>query len=116
MGEVRMKARSRIDARNIVIGVLIGGLVGAATMLLLAPKSGRQTRFDIQQKSIQLRDRTTDIGKKALAQARLDARGITAGVREKAGQLKQIGQDQLVRQMDRLSAVIDPGNQAAKIA
>lgn len=36
-------------------GFLIGGLVGAATALLLAPQSGEETRSQIQEKSIELK-------------------------------------------------------------
>jgi gas vesicle protein len=93
-------------ARNVFIGVLIGGLAGAAAMLLLAPQSGKKTRAEIQLKSVQWLDRTTDFGKNALAQARHDTQEITAGVREKAGQLKQSGQDRLVKQLDRVSAAV----------
>jgi len=67
--------------KNVFIGVLIGGLAGAATMLLLAPQSGKQTRDKIQLKSIQWRDRTTGLVKSALAQVRSDTREVTAGVR-----------------------------------
>ena len=94
-------------ARNVVIGVLIGGLAGAAAMLLFVPQSGKQTRAKIQQEGILLFDRTTGFGKKALAQVRSDTREIATGVREKAGQLKQLGQDKLVKQLDRVSAAVE---------
>jgi len=94
------------NARNVAIGVLVGGLAGAAAMLLLAPQSGKKTRAQIQLRSIQWLDQTSDFGKKALAQARYDTHEIAIGVREKAGQLKQLGQDRLVRQLDRVSAAV----------
>jgi len=46
------------DMKNALVGLLIGGLVGAGAMLLFAPRSGRQTRALIYQGRIQLRDRT----------------------------------------------------------
>ncbi len=104
------------NATNVLIGLLIGGLVGAGAMLLLAPQSGKRTRAQIQLKGIQLRDRTTATVKNALAQARFDTNEITAGVREKAGDLKQLGQDKLVEQMDRVSAALDAGKKAVKEA
>jgi gas vesicle protein len=94
------------NAKNVLIGLLIGSLAGAAVMLLFAPQSGKRTRAQIRLKSIQWLDRTTDIGKNALAQVRYDTREITAGVREKAGQLKQLGQEKLVKQLDRVSAAV----------
>ena len=39
------------DPLRILFGVLIGGLVGAVTMLLLAPQSGKDTRMQIQKKA-----------------------------------------------------------------
>jgi gas vesicle protein len=45
------------EAASFVTGFLIGGLVGAATALLLAPQSGEDTRTQIREKSIQLKER-----------------------------------------------------------
>jgi gas vesicle protein len=46
------------NTKNVLISLLIGSLTGAAIMLLFAPQSVRQTRAQIYQRSIQLRDRT----------------------------------------------------------
>jgi gas vesicle protein len=42
---------------SFLAGILIGGLVGAAAALLLAPQSGEETRTQIREKSIEIRDR-----------------------------------------------------------
>jgi len=104
------------NTKNVLIGVLIGGLAGAVAMLLLAPQSGKRTRAQINQKSIQLRDRTTKNVKKAVAQVRSETNRITAEVQEKAGELKQLGQDKLVKQLDRVSAALDAGKTAVEAA
>jgi gas vesicle protein len=44
--------------RSALQTALIGGLTGAAVMLLFAPQSGIQTLAQIYQRSIQLRDLT----------------------------------------------------------
>lgn len=104
------------NTKNIFISLLIGGAIGALAMLLYAPQSGKRTRTQIQQKSILLRNRTTKDIKKAVAQVRSKTSHITAEVREKAGELKQLGQDKLVEQLDRVSAALDAGKTAVEAA
>jgi len=41
-------------------GTLLGGIAGAVTALLLAPKSGRELRQDIADKSYELYDKASD--------------------------------------------------------
>ena len=45
---------------NVLVGMVIGALIGTVAMLLLAPRSGKETRRQIQEKGIELRDRTTE--------------------------------------------------------
>ena len=53
------------QAFNFIIGVFIGGLVGATIAILLTPVSGENLRFQLQERSIQLKDEV-----KAVAEAR----------------------------------------------
>jgi gas vesicle protein len=57
------RSEGNINAKDFLIGTLIGGIVGSLTALLLAPKSGKELRGDINNqahllkgKSEQLRD------------------------------------------------------------
>jgi gas vesicle protein len=59
---------ARSNPRNLILGLLIGGLIGATALLFFAPQSGKQTRDQIQRRSVEWRGRTTDVGKRALAQ------------------------------------------------
>jgi gas vesicle protein len=68
-------------------GLLLGGLIGAGTALLFAPQSGQRTRADIQNKTVELRDRTTDTVKDAVSQVKSKARQVTTDVRDKASEL-----------------------------
>ena len=99
---------------NVLIGLLIGSFAGAVAMLLFAPQSGKRTRAQIELKSGQLRNRTTKRIRKAVAQVRSKTNRITVEDREKAGDLKQLGQDMLVEQMDIVSTVLDAGKTAVK--
>ncbi len=104
------------NTKNVFISLLIGGLAGAVAMLLFAPQSGKRTRNQIEKKGIQLRAQTTRNIKKAVKQVRSRTNSITAEVREKAGELKQFGQDKIVEQLDRVSAALDTGKAAVEAA
>jgi gas vesicle protein len=104
------------NTKNVILGMLIGGLAGATAMLLLAPQSGKQTRAEIQLRSIQLRDRTTDMVKKEIEQVRFDAHKIKTDFQEKAVQLKHLGQEKVVEQMDHVSSALDAGIMAVEAA
>ena len=100
--------------RNLLRALLIGGLAGAGTMLLLAPQSGKKTRAQIQRKSIELREQTTEAVEDAVAQAGVKARQITADVHGQAETLQQRGQDMLDEQKKRLSTVVEAGKTAVQ--
>ena len=97
---------------SVLAGMLVGGLAGAVTMLLLAPQSGKQTRMQIQEKGIELRDRTSGMMDDAMAQARLKADKITVGGREKAKELLQHGQTLVVEQLEHVSEAAQAGKKA----
>ena len=107
---------SKNGALNVLFGALIGGLAGAIAMVLLAPQSGKQTRDQIQNKAIELRDQTTMDIKKTINKVRSETGKITNDIKEKAGELKQLGQDKLVEQLDRVSNVLDDGKKAVNAA
>lgn len=62
-------AENDTDFGAYLAGFLIGGLVGAATALLLAPQSGIETRAMIRDKSIELKDKAADSAEEALNKA-----------------------------------------------
>jgi len=101
---------------SVLVSLLVGGLAGAVTMLLLAPQSGRDTRTQLQEKGIELRDRTTEIVEDAMAQVRLDRNKLTIGGQKKAKELMQQGQDLVqdlvVEQLDRVSDAAQAGKKA----
>ena len=100
------------NALGVLVGMLIGALAGAVTMLLLAPQSGKDTRRQIQEKGIELRDRTTEMVEDTMTQARSSANRVTLGGREKAKQLLQQGQELVVEQLDHVSEAAQAGKKA----
>src|SRR4030095_2523968 len=81
---------------GVLVGMLIGALAGAVTMLLLAPQSGKDTRRQIQEQGIELRDRTTEMVEDTIAQVRTKANKIKTGI-------KGYGQELAVEQLEHLS-------------
>jgi gas vesicle protein len=57
------------DLGSFLAGLLIGGLMGAAAALLLAPQSGEETRALIKEKSIELRDKASESADEARQRA-----------------------------------------------
>jgi gas vesicle protein len=97
---------------GVLVGMLIGGLAGAVTMLLLAPQSGEDTRMQIQEKGIELRDRTTGIVEDVMAQVRSDRNKFTIEGRKKAKELMHQGQELMVEQLDRVAEAAQAGKKA----
>jgi gas vesicle protein len=95
----------RNNTLNVLVGMVIGGLAGAATMLLLAPQSGKDTRTQIQNKAVELRERTTEMVEDTVAQVRSKANKITMGV-------KNYAQEQAVEQLDHVSEAAQAGKKA----
>lgn len=54
-----------INMKDFIIGALIGGIVGAATGLLLAPKTGRDLRSDVASQAITIRDKGVELSSTA---------------------------------------------------
>jgi len=97
---------------GVLAGMLIGSLAGALTMLLLAPQSGEETRMQIQEKAIELRDRTNVLVEDTMAQVRSNTNKITVVGREKMNELKQQGQGLAIEQLDHVSDAAQAGKKA----
>ncbi len=102
------------NTKPVLAGLLLGGLAGAGAALLLAPQSGKETRTQIQQKTIELRDRAAETVDETMSQVKSKTHQITADVRHKAGELQQQGQELLVKQLDHVSEAAQAGKAAVK--
>jgi gas vesicle protein len=90
---------------GVLAGILIGGLAGAVAMLLLAPQSGKDTRRQIKEKSIELRDRTSEMMEDTMAQVRTNTNKLTMGV-------KDYSKETAVEQLDNVSEAAQAGKKA----
>ena len=82
--ESKNNQNNQIDAKDFLIGALVGGIVGAATALLLAPKSGKELRSDINEQVSNLKEKT-DHWKDAAVEK---SNEMAAAAKEKTTQLK----------------------------
>lgn len=105
--EIQANKYSGNNVAGVLVGMLVGGLAGAVTMLLLAPQSGEDTRKQIQQKGIELRERTNEIVEDTLAQVRTGAQKVQMG-------LKDYGKLQAAEQLDHLSEAAQAGKKAVE--
>lgn len=95
-------------------GLLVGGMLGAVAMLLLAPQSGKRTRAKILRQGIELRDQASETIEDAVAQARVKAHQIGADVRGQTSELQERGQGLLDEQKERFFTAVEAGKKAVR--
>jgi gas vesicle protein len=54
-------SNEKINSKDFLIGTLVGGIVGATSALLFAPKSGRDLRDNIQLQASQVLEKTNNL-------------------------------------------------------
>jgi gas vesicle protein len=120
------------DFGSFLVGFVVGGLVGAATALLLAPQSGEETRTIIREKSIELKDKAVETAEdararaekaldeartraeSAYAEARARADELAALTKERAADLQKRGQVVLEEQKTKIGEAIETGKKVAQ--
>lgn len=98
--------------RHVLTGIVVGGLIGATAMMLLAPRSGEELRAEIKDRAIDLRDRTTEGVKDRVLQVRSKAENLKGGLKGRSNDFKQRGQDVLIEQLDRVSEAVEAAKKA----
>lgn len=85
------------DFLTFFAGMVIGGLVGAATALLLAPQSGEEIRTQIRDRSIELKDKAVEVGQdmqlraeKALEDTREQLEVVMEDLRDRTEELTRV--------------------------
>ena len=94
---------------SVVTGLLVGGLIGAGVALLMAPRSGEETRAEIRDKAMEYRDRTRDVVNETVSQAKSKAGEVKDGVLEKADDLKRRGKQTAAQQLDHMAQAAETG-------
>ncbi len=89
-----------VNMKDFFIGALVGGIVGAATGLLLAPKAGRELRGDVATQAVNLKDKTAELS----ATAKEKTSKISSTTAEKTSQLTQQLKAQSTNIVDKVKA------------
>jgi len=110
--EFEQKEEKSGGTLSLLTGLVIGGLVGAGTMLLFAPQPGEKTRAELQDGVSELRNRTATTVKDTVTQVKSKANQIKAEVKIKAQDLGHQGQDLLVKQLEHVSQAAEAGKKA----
>ena len=95
--------------RPIIGGFLVGSVIGVATALLFAPRTGEETRAEIRDRAFELRDRTTETVKDTVSQAKSKASELKDTVRGKAEELTNRSRHTVNRQLDDVSEAVETG-------
>ncbi len=89
------------NGKDFIIGSLIGGLVGAATALFLAPRSGKEMRDNLGQQASMVKKRTGKMTNSAFEKGT----DFAAVAKDKTSSLSQVVTDQSTQIMDKVRSI-----------
>ena len=99
---------------SFAIGFILGGIVGAAAALLLAPKKGSETRSDLMDHSLAMRARAEELAAQARTQAHDRATVGVATARERIGPAYEDMRERVTPVVERVSARIARNDNAGE--
>ena len=102
--------RNGWNMRSFLSGFLIGGLMGAATAILMAPQSGEETRAMMHDKGIEVRDKGIELKDKAVATAdetRAQAEELARTVQERTEEIARQGRGRIQEERERLKSTVE---------
>jgi|APFre7841882724_1041349.scaffolds.fasta_scaffold00322_5 gas vesicle protein len=70
------------QAYSFFLGALVGGLVGATIAILFTPASGENLRFQIQERSIQLKDEIKSVAEERRAELERELAALRTPVKK----------------------------------
>ncbi len=98
------------DIGAFLSGFIMGGLVGAAAALIMAPQSGEDTRAQIRDRSLELRDRADT----EVQQIRVRAEQSITDMRTQAEEMQQRSKEMIDETRNRVTTAIEQGVEAAR--
>lgn len=79
---------SEKKGKDLLIGAIVGGLLGAATALLFAPKSGRELRSDIAENAKTVSDKTVQLANSVSQKTQEVAKSVSTTTTDFVGKAK----------------------------
>ncbi|MFS0689156.1 YtxH domain-containing protein [Sporosarcina sp. 179-K 8C2 HS] len=104
-------------AGSFLLGALVGGVIGAAAALFLAPKTGREMRDDFSEQAVQLKNKGIELSTVAkdkateitsVAKEKTD--GLTKTIQEQSGQIV----DKVKSMANKTSVPMDDGTASSE--
>lgn len=95
------------NSKDFIVGSLVGGLIGAATALFLAPKSGKEIRNDLGQQASIVKGRT----EKFTSQTLEKSAGLANVAKEKTVSLSQVVSEQSSQIMNKVRDLTNTTNE-----
>ncbi len=92
------------DFSAFLIGLVVGGITGAAVSLLLAPQSGDETRKILKEKAIELKDKASE----SYVETKDKAAHLFEEGKTLVGEVSQKGKVVLEEQREKLAETIKP--------
>lgn len=93
--------------KDFIVGSVVGGLIGAATALFLAPKSGKEIRDDLGQQASMVKERTGKFTSQALEKST----GLANTAKEKTISLSQAVSEQSSQIMNKVRDLTNTSNE-----
>lgn len=78
------------NGKDFIVGAVIGGIVGAVTALLFAPKSGKELRQDISEQAQQIGEKTKEIASDVSHKTQEIAKTVGTQTTELLGKAKDV--------------------------
>lgn len=107
------------EVSSFFTGFFVGALIGGATALLLAPQSGEETRTQLRDKGIELREKAEATYSDVLQQvekATDDLRKTTEELSAKVDQVIEQGKDEIAKLSKRVTKAEQAAEEAAEAA
>ena len=79
--------RNSINSKDFIIGALVGGIIGAATALFVAPKAGRELRNDITEQARNISEKTDKLRRDITETAKEKTSSVSEAVSAKSAEI-----------------------------